>query len=70
MLLATTTATGIWLAAVLLVPVFVLGVADTVARRGRGEPEVPTTVERPQGLDRSAEREEAREQAVVRPSSS
>ena len=70
MLLATTTETALWLAAVLLVPLFVLGVADTRVRRGRGAAELPTTVATPDALDRSQEEAQAREQAVVGQSSS
>jgi hypothetical protein len=66
MLLATTTETALWLAAVLVVPLFVLGIADARARRDRGG-EVPTTVELPDAARRNDEAEEAREGQVVRP---
>ena len=64
MLLSTTTETALWLAAVLLVPLFVLGIADARARRGRGD--VPTTVELPDAARRSGEEQEAREGQVGR----
>jgi hypothetical protein len=66
MLLATTAGTALWIGAVLLIPLLVLGIAD--ARNPRS-PELPTTVGRPDAASRSEDEQQARDEAVLRPES-
>jgi hypothetical protein len=65
MLLATTAGTALWIGAVLLIPLLVLGIAD--ARNPRNG-ELPT-VGGPEAASPSGEEQPAREDAVVRPES-